>query len=67
MTSNRTYATHGTVGRKKEFEIRITLPLSDEMAAEIAHVLRPEEPRLDMIREAIEREIKRRKRERTKA
>jgi hypothetical protein len=50
------------VGRKKEFPNRITLPLADEMLAGIDAVLSAGEPRLDMIREAIEREIKRRER-----
>lgn len=50
------------VGRKKEFEKRITLPLSAETLARIDAVLSGEEPRLDMIREAIDREIKRRQR-----
>jgi metal-responsive CopG/Arc/MetJ family transcriptional regulator len=51
------------VGRKKEFENRITLPLSAEMLAGVDAVLADDEPRLDMIREAIEREIKRRSRQ----
>jgi hypothetical protein len=50
------------VGRKKEFENRITLPLSAEMLAGVDAVLSDGEPRLDMIREAIDREIKRRAR-----
>lgn len=50
------------VGRKKQFQTRITLPLSDEMAERIAATLRPDEVRLDFIREAIDRELKRRER-----
>lgn len=51
------------MGRKKQFEERITLPLSADMLARIDAVLADDEPRLDMIREAIEREIKRRARQ----
>jgi len=50
------------VGRKKEYPDRITLPLADGVLARVDAVLSPAEPRLDMIREAIEREIKRRQR-----
>lgn len=62
MTEIHTYASSPRVGRKKEFESRITLPLSAEMLAGVDAVLAEGEPRLDMIREAIEREIKRRER-----
>jgi len=48
------------VGRKKEWTEQLRLPLADGTTARIDAVLRDEEPRLDMIREAIEREIKRR-------
>jgi metal-responsive CopG/Arc/MetJ family transcriptional regulator len=48
------------VGRKKQFDERITLPLSAEMLARIDASLQGEEVRLDLIRSAIEREIKRR-------
>jgi len=48
------------VGRKKEFEKRITLPLPAEMLARINAALAKGEPRLDMIREAIEAELARR-------
>jgi hypothetical protein len=51
------------VGRKKEFPNRITLPLSDEMLAGIDAALTEDEARLDLIRAAIERELKRRDRE----
>ncbi len=49
-----------SVGRKKEFPNRITLPLSDEMLAGIDAAREPEEDRLTLIRAAIERELKRR-------
>ena len=62
MTENHTYASPPRVGRKKEFEKRITLPLPSETLERIDAVLSEAEPRLDMIREAIEREIKRRER-----
>lgn len=48
------------VGRKKEFDESLRLPLAAGMTARIDAVLEPGEPRLDMIREALEREIKRR-------
>ncbi|PAQ00891.1 GIY-YIG nuclease family protein [Mesorhizobium mediterraneum] len=56
----------GKVGRKKQFEERITLPLSASMLAAIDALLSDNEARLDMIREAIEREIKRRERSKPK-
>ena len=49
-----------SVGRKKEFPNRITLPLSDEMLAGIDAVREGDEDRLKVIRAAIERELKRR-------
>lgn len=64
LTQFHTYASSARVGRKKEFEKRITLPLPAEMLERIDTVLSEKEPRLDMIREAIEREIKRRERAR---
>lgn len=51
------------VGRRKEFDEQLRLPLAAGVTARIDAVLEPEEPRLDMIRDAIEREIKRRERE----
>lgn len=60
MTENHTYDLPPRVGRKKEFPNRITLPLSDEMLAGIDAALSEDEARLDLIREAIERELKRR-------
>lgn len=50
------------VGRKKEWTEQLRLPLADGTTARIDSVLAKDEPRLDMIREAIEREIKRRER-----
>lgn len=49
------------MGRKKEFPVRITLPLSEEMAASIDEA-RGDEDRVDWIRDAIDRKLKRRER-----
>lgn len=51
------------MSRTKDYEKRITLPLTAEMLARADALLRDGEPRVDMIREAIEREIKRRERQ----
>ena len=56
-------ATTARVGRKKEWPEEIRLSLAGGTLDRIAAVLKPEEYRLDMIREAIEREIKRRERQ----
>lgn len=48
------------MGRKKLYPARITLPLATEMIVRIDALLREKEARLDLIREAIERELKRR-------
>jgi len=56
-------ATTPRVGRKMEYPDRITLPLAHGVLARIDAALNEGEPRLDLIREAIEREIKRRERE----
>lgn len=55
-------ATTHRVGRKKEWPEEIRLSLAGGTLDRIAAVLDDEEFRLDMIREAIEREIKRRER-----
>lgn len=60
MTEKHTYDLSPRVGRKKEFPNRLTLPLSDEMLAGIDAVRDEGEDRLTVIREAIEREVKRR-------
>lgn len=62
LTEIHTYASTPGVGRKKEFPDRITLPLAKGVLNRVDAVLSEGEPRLDMIREAIEREIKRRQR-----
>jgi hypothetical protein len=50
-----------SVGRKKQYEERITLPLSADMLAAIDSSLADGEVRLDLIRAAIERELKKRR------
>jgi hypothetical protein len=49
------------MGRKKLWTERLTLPLDTETVERLNSALRPDEARLDLIREAIERELKRRK------
>lgn len=55
-------ATKRPVGRRKEFDESLRVPLVAGTTARMDAVLAPEEPRLELIREAIEREIKRRER-----
>lgn len=50
--------------RQKLFPIRITLPLSAEMAARTDAALGDGEDRVAFIRQAMDREIKRRERQR---
>lgn len=50
------------MGRKKLWDQRILLPLAAETLEQIDAVLDDGENRLDLIRQAIERELKRRKR-----
>lgn len=52
----------GRRGPRKEYEVRIVLPLTTEMLAGIDGAKAPDETRLDMIRAAIAREIERRRR-----
>lgn len=52
------------MGRKKLWDERILLPLKAEMLEQIDAALRDGEARLDLIREAIDRELKRRGRSR---
>lgn len=49
------------MGRKKLWDERILLPLKAETLSRVDAALREDEARLDLIREAIERELKRRK------
>lgn len=55
-------ATTPRVGRKLEFPDRITLPLAAGVVNRIDAALEPGEPRLDLIRDAIDRELRRRER-----
>lgn len=50
------------MGRKKLWDERLTLPISTEMLERIDGLLAKDEARLDLIREALERELKRRER-----
>lgn len=50
------------MGRKKLWDERILLPLKTEMLERIEAVLAEDEDRTDFIREAVERELKRRER-----
>ena len=50
------------MGRKKLWNERILLPLTSETLSKIDAALADGEARLDLIREAIERELKRRQR-----
>lgn len=62
LTRSGADGTQGRVGRRKQFEARITLPLEAETLARIDASLADGEVRLDMIRQAIDRELKRRAR-----
>ncbi len=66
LTENRTYDTPPTVGRKKLFPVRITLPLTAEMVARLDASLDKAsgEDRVSVIRDAIELQLKRRDRKR---
>jgi len=50
------------MGRKKLWTERLTLPLNEEQVERMDAVLKDGEARLDLIRQAIERELKRRER-----
>ncbi|MCW7544903.1 hypothetical protein N7I30_13935 [Aurantimonas litoralis] len=63
MIEFHTYAKPSRVGRKMQYPERITLPLAEGTTARIDAVCADGEPRLDVIREAIERELKRRERQ----
>lgn len=62
LTSETLRPTPRQMGRKKEWTEQLRLPLAAGATVRIDAVLAPGEPRLAMIREAIEREIKRRNR-----
>ena len=56
------HAQNRPVGRKKQWDERILLPLTKETLARVDAALDDDEARLDLIREAIEKELKRRER-----
>lgn len=62
MTENRISDTRRGVGRTKEFTERILQPFRDGTLARIAAALEEGEERTAFIREAVERELKRRER-----
>lgn len=55
------YVRNNLMGRKKLWTDRLTVPLTKEQVTRMDAALRDGEVRLDLIREAIERELKRRK------
>lgn len=62
LTELHVHAMPARVGRKKLWHENINLTLPEGAKARMDAVLNDDEDRLDMIREAIEREIKRRER-----
>lgn len=62
MPLSRTYATPHRMGRKKRWTERLTLPLAEGTTARMDEALEAGEARVDLIRAAIERELKRRER-----
>jgi len=60
LTATDTYGKPERMSREKEFPIRITLPLTAEMVKATDAALEPEEARVELIRAAIARELKRR-------
>lgn len=66
MPEFRTYETERGVGRPMEFPERLTLPLPKGTTARLDAARRDGEARLDVIREAVERELKRRERQKDK-
>ena len=62
MTQFRRYVRAKRVGRKKQFTERLTLTLPEGMKDRIDAMLDEGEPRLDFIRDAMDREVRRRER-----
>lgn len=60
MTLNHIHDTPAKMGRKKQWTERIQLPLADGTTEKLDSLLEKGEVRLDLIREAIDREIRRR-------
>ncbi|MBO1020853.1 hypothetical protein IPV08_12825 [Methylobacterium sp. SD274] len=63
MTGFHTYANAPKVGRNKEWEKRLTLPLTSDMVDRLDAAREPGEDRLTVIRKGIERELKARDRQ----
>lgn len=62
LTGIHVHAKPSRMGRKKEWTEQLRLPLAEGTTERIDSVLEEGEARLDLIRSAIEREIKRRQR-----
>lgn len=62
MTDSRVSETASRVGRKKEWDERITLPITSAVLTRLDAAKQDDETRLDVIRTAIDRELKRRER-----
>jgi len=62
LTAAMELPTKRRMGRRKEFDESLRVPLAAGTTARMDAVLEPDEPRLTLIRDAIEREIKRRER-----
>jgi hypothetical protein len=62
LASSIAYIRKKSMGRKKLWDERILLPLKSETLERLDGLLAEGEARLDLIREAIERELKRRER-----
>lgn len=60
--SSISYVRKSDMGRKKLWTERLTVPLNEEQVSRMDAALQDGEARLDLIREAIERELKRRER-----
>lgn len=67
MAAKDIHVTPSKGGRKKQFTERLQLPLAEGTTAKIDSVLEDGEVRLDFIRGAIERELKRRAKSRPMA
>lgn len=67
MIESRTYEKPRSVGRRKEFSERITLPLAEGTTARLDGLLEDGEDRVSLIRKAIDAEAKRRERTKPKS
>lgn len=62
LTESLISATPSRMGRKKQWDARVNVTLTKALKDKIALALGPNEVALDLIREAIDRELKRRER-----